>query len=283
MSPWLQQYMPQQALAKFAHFMANNRTKWLKNWLISDFIQRYQVDLSDAVIQQPERFSCFNEFFTRALKPSARKIANIPNGFASPVDGEISQFGKVHDGKLLQAKQHWYSLPALMGGFESLASLFQDGEYITLYLSPKDYHRVHMPITGQLEQMIYVPGKLFSVNHKTTESVAGLFANNERVIAVFDTEIGKVAIILVGAMIVGSISTIWRGQITPPHRGHIHTWQYSKTADEGHYVHLNQGEEMGHFALGSTVILLTQKSRVSWADNISLGETVRLGQALTTD
>jgi len=226
--------------------------------------------MSEAVESNAENYSCFNAFFTRLLNPHLRPISH---GMISPVDGEISEIGEIHDGHIFQAKNHYFSLSDLLGGDVSLASFFENGSYATFYLSPKDYHRIHMPISGALKTMIHVPGKLFSVNQRTARTVPELFAKNERVVTIFETEKGKVAVILVGAMIVASIATKWAGIVTPPRKLGIQRWTYDD-------IFLEKGEEMGYFQLGSTAIVLFQANQVKWDKTLKNGNSVKMGQKI---
>lgn len=268
----LPQYcLPQKAFSSAFGWVASvRRPLWFKNWSINHFIKKYHVDMSEAVESKAENYSCFNAFFTRLLKPHLRPISN---GMISPVDGEISEIGEIHNGHIFQAKNHYFSLSDLLGGDVSLASFFENGSYATFYLSPKDYHRIHMPISGALKTMIHVPGKLFSVNQRTARTVPELFAKNERVITVFETEKGKVAVILVGAMIVASIATKWAGIVTPPRKLGIQRWTYDD-------IFLEKGEEMGYFQLGSTAIVLFQANQVKWDKTLKNGNSVKMGQKI---
>ncbi len=246
------------------------RPAWIKNGCIKLFIKKYSVDMSEALIISPENYVDFNAFFTRALKPDLRPVGK---DIVSPVDGEISEIGKIQNGQLFQAKNHHFSLVSLLGGDAQLASAFENGEYATLYLSPKDYHRVHMPIAGQLKSMSHIPGKLFSVNQRTARTVPDLFAKNERVVCIFETEKGKVAMILVGAMIVASIGTRWAGIVTPPRVREVRHWKYDD-------VFLEKGEEMGYFQLGSTVIMLFQTNQIQWNSPLKNGDSLKMGQKI---
>ncbi len=270
----LQRFMPQHLLSSFAGLLANCKIHWLKNRLIQYFIWKYPVNLAEALNPNPYEYACFNDFFTRALKPEVRPVANGIHDLISPVDGQISQLGAIQAGKIFQAKGHDFSTAELLGGNTTLAEPFAQGSFLTVYLAPKDYHRVHMPIDGALIQMIYVPGSLFSVNTKTTHCTPNLFARNERVIAVFNTSIGRVVVVLVGAMIVGSIEMISAGTITPPRHKSIHTWNLD------HPIHLKRGEELGRFKLGSTVIALFEENKVTWDPPFAPTEPVLFGQKL---
>jgi phosphatidylserine decarboxylase len=273
----LPQYLlPKQALTARAGRIANAQRGAKTQRLIAWFVRKYGVDMSEAAESDIAHYASFNDFFTRALKPGARPIADAD--FLCPVDGAISQFGTiVKRNQILQAKGHRYTTTALVGGDAALASTFDDGSFATLYLSPKDYHRIHMPCAGRLLRMIHVPGALFSVNPATARSVPGLFARNERVVCVFESARGTpFVLVLVGATIVGSMATAWHGVVTPPRSGTLREWRYDDRA-----IALKQGEEMGRFMLGSTVVLLFPKSDAlrfnpAWAP----GGTIRLGEAM---
>lgn len=274
MLPWLQAYMPQHALSRFAGWLANSEIPWLKNRLIHYFVNKYPVNLKEAEIEDPYQFASFNAFFTRSLKLDARPIAQGLYDFVCPADGDICLLGDLKAGTLLQAKGHSFHVNELLGGDETLANSFQQGRFLTVYLAPKDYHRVHMPMDGHLTHMIYVPGDLFSVNNDTAESIHNLFARNERVIAIFNTSHGRIAVILVGAMIVGSIETVWAGTITPRLPREIKSFVYDNP------IFLRRGEEMGRFKLGSTVIVLTESSDLNFDLGLEAGTTVMMGQRL---
>jgi len=268
-----QYFLPQHALSRAAGFLANSDVIPLKNFLIKKFIEHYKVDLSDALLQDPSTFETFNDFFTRALKPGARTIDPSINSLISPADGTLSEWGQITQNTLLQAKNQHYSLERLVGGQE-LARPFEDGYYATVYLAPKDYHRVHMPMTGTLEKMMHIPGRLFSVNQKTAEDIPEIFARNERVVCIFKTTFGPMAVVLVGAMIVASIATVWHGQVTPI-SGEIQTWDYTPQP-----ITLEKGVELGRFYLGSTAILLLPKESVEWDANLVVGQALKMGQKL---
>lgn len=265
--------LPHHLLSRLIGYIAECRWPRLKNTLIKQFIRAYNVNMVEAVNPDPESYACFNDFFTRALKPDARTFPKQGDEIACPADGAISQLGNIEKGRVFQAKGHDFSTRELLGGSEELANLFEAGKFATIYLSPKDYHRVHMPLGGELKQMIYVPGRLFSVSPLTTNQIPRLFARNERMVALFDTEQGPMAIIMVGAMIVASIETVWAGLVTPPKR-RLNTYQYGET------IKLAKGEEMGQFKLGSTVILLFGKDMVSWDDRLQADKEVTLGETL---
>ncbi len=275
----LSQYVtPQLTVSRLAGRLADNdRAPTLKNRVIKWFIGHYGVNMSEAAEPDPTAYPTFNAFFTRALKTGARDIEGDQGVFVSPVDGTISQLGQVNHDRVFQAKGQSFSLNELLGGDPERAVLFADGEFATLYLSPSDYHRIHMPTAGTLKEMVYVPGKLFSVNPTTAENVPRLFARNERVVCWFDTEAGPMALVLVGAMIVGSVETVWSGVVAPnPHE--ITHWQFS--GDDA--VHLEKGEEMGRFRLGSTVIAVMPKGSVQWNAEQVAGKNIRLGEAFGT-
>ena len=255
-------------MSKFTH--CENET-W-KNLFIKQIIKHYQVNMDEAVISDINAFKSFNDFFTRELKPSARVFANQINDITCPADGAISQAGLIKEGRIFQAKGKNYTAFDLLGGDIDRAQAFMDGSFATIYLSPKDYHRLHMPLTGTLREMIHIPGRLFSVNKTTTESVSGLFARNERVVALFDTEAGPMALILVGAIFVSSIETVWHGVVTPPSISSVRTWKYNENAPT-----LKMGEEMGRFNMGSTIIVLFGKNKTQWNETMVADTPVKLG------
>ena len=270
----LPQYLiPKQALTalagKFASAKAGHTTTAVIGW----FVKRYQVNMAEASNPDIASYATFNEFFTRPLKSGARPLAQAD--WVCPVDGAISQFGAIERDQIFQAKGHSYSTTALVGGDAALAAQFQDGHFATIYLSPRDYHRIHMPCDGVLRRMIYVPGDLFSVNPTTARGVPGLFARNERVVCVFDTAHGPMVLTLVGATIVGSMATVWHGLVNPPRPGHLWEKAYEPGA-----VTLRQGEEMGRFLLGSTVVLLFPKSKMTFNAEWQPAASVMLGQVM---
>lgn len=282
----LQYLLPQQGISRLVGKIACCRIVWLKNWLIKKFITYYQVNMEEAVTETPENYPDFNSFFTRALKPHARIIDIKEHGdthtIISPVDGKISQIGKIENNMLLQAKGKSYTLEQLLV-LPELAEIFRNGNFATLYLSPRDYHRIHMPLTGKLRQMIYVPGTLFAVNANATRNVPYLFGRNERVITIFDTDREAMALILVGALIVGSIATTWAGTVTSNtyirrNNKQPQIWSYKDQS-----IVLQLGEEMGRFQLGSTVILLFPQHAVQWFDTLDLHTTIKMGQAIGCD
>lgn len=274
----LPQYLiPQHFLSRIVLKLTRLKMGFFTHWMIRRFIQHYQIDMSIAQSPDVRTYPSFNQFFTRALKPEARPLGDAD--ILSPVDAEISQMGHINDGSLLQAKGRSFQLSDLLAEQTTIINKFQNGLFCTLYLSPKDYHRIHIPTTGQLTDMIYVPGELFSVNQRTSEVVPNLFARNERVICVFETEFGAMALILVGAIFVGSIETVWEGVITPTrffppnHASQIEQWQYS---DETAPV-LARAAEMGRFNMGSTVIMLLDAKRLAW---LPTEKKVLMGQGL---
>ncbi|GBO83278.1 archaetidylserine decarboxylase [Marinobacter salsuginis] len=272
----LSQYItPQLGVSNLAGRLADSDSSpALKNRVIKWFIGRYGVDMSEAAETDPEAYPTFNAFFTRALKPGIRPLADGEKTLVSPVDGAISQLGQVTGDRVFQAKGRSFSLGELLGGEEATTAPFTSGEFSTIYLSPKDYHRIHMPMAGTLRQMIHVPGKLFSVNPVTAENVPNLFARNERVVCIFDTDSGPMAMVLVGAMIVGSVETRWAGVVVPGSR------QVTSTRYEGEQaISFEKGEEMGRFRLGSTVIMVMPKGAVTWNSDQVAGKTVRMGEA----
>lgn len=272
----LQHLLPQLLLSRMMYSVA--RWSWApwKNTLIKRFIKLYQVDMSLAQIENIRDYPHFNAFFTRELKPGTRPIDQSESQIVSPVDGAVSQIGKIQDQSVFQAKGKTFELATLLADDE-LAQYFKEGDFATIYLSPRDYHRIHMPIAGQLEKMIYIPGKLFSVNTITTEAVEQLFARNERVVCLFNTAIGKLALIMVGAIFVGSMETVWAGQITPNKNRRLQVYDYGPDKPE---LKLSKGEEMGRFNMGSTVILLFQSEKMRWNEQLQAGSKVELGKKL---
>ncbi len=270
----LPQYLlPKRALTVFAGQVARARMGWLTQAIIRRFIARYGVDMAEAAESRIESYASFNEFFTRPLRAGARPLADA--AFVCPVDAAISQFGPIEHDQIFQAKGHSYSTRALLGGDAALASQFDHGHFATLYLAPKDYHRIHMPCDARLLRMIYVPGDLFSVNPVTARGVPGLFARNERVVCVFDTAYGPLVLVLVGATIVGSMATAWHGVVNPPRAAGVREWRY-----EHQDIRLKQGEEMGRFLLGSTVVMLFPPNVASFTPDWAPSRAVRLGEAM---
>jgi phosphatidylserine decarboxylase len=249
-----------------------------KNLVIEQFVKHYRVDLSAAVEQNARAYPDFNSFFTRALRPETRPVSNEGHDIAAPVDGTTSALGEIGGSRIFQAKGHYFTLDALLGGSPTLARRFDNGRFITLYLSPRDYHRIHMPVTGRLLHMRYIPGRLFSVNANTTRAIDGLFARNERVVAVFSTAAGMMALVIVGAIFVGGIETVWHGVVAPSRDRSIRQWDYDGVEDEP--VNLQHGEEMGRFNMGSTVIVLFAGDRAAWDSEIRAGRAVIMGQTV---
>ncbi len=272
----LQHLLPQHLLSRLVGRLAECRTPWVKNLFINWFRKRYQVDMSQALQPDPEAYEHFNAFFTRALKPDARPLDNTPGAILSPADGAISQLGPIEQGRIFQAKGRSYSLNTLLGGDAARAQPFINGQFATIYLSPRDYHRVHMPIAGTLRESIYIPGDLYSVNQVTAAGVDNLFARNERLVAIFDTELGPMAMVLVGAMIVAGIETVWNGQVAPLPRQPL----VLDAAPGQTPVQLAAGEEMGRFKLGSTVILLFGPELMGWAEQLAAGDAVVMGRSI---
>jgi phosphatidylserine decarboxylase len=229
--------------------------------------------MAEALEDQPADYKTFNDFFTRALKPGARPLAS--STWVCPVDGAISQCGRIEKDQIFQAKGHHYSTRALVGGDAHLAALFDDGHFATLYLSPRDYHRIHRPIAGKLKRMVHVPGDLFSVNPTTARGVPGLFARNERVVCEFETVHGPMVMVLVGATIVGSMATVWHGQVNPPRPGTVREWRY-----ESQDIQLAQGQEMGRFLLGSTVVMLMPQNRIQFPADWVTARAVHMGETM---
>lgn len=270
----LPQYLlPKQALTSLAGAFARSQGGATTTAVIRWFIGRYGVNMDEAANPDPAAYASFNEFFTRALKPGARPLAQAD--LVCPVDGAISQFGPIERGRLFQAKGHDYTATALVGGDSALAASFDGGHFATLYLSPRDYHRIHMPCAGRLRRMIHVPGALFSVNPTTARGVPGLFARNERVVCVFDGEHGPWVLVLVGATIVGSMATVWHGVVNPPRGGTLREWRY-----DDQDVRLAQGAEMGRFLLGSTVVLLFPKGPLAFNPAWAPGGAIRMGEPM---
>lgn len=278
----LQYLMPKQALTMLAGKLANLQAGNLTTTVITWFVKRYQVNMAEAANPNIVSYSSFNEFFTRPLAPNARPLAK--SAFICPVDGAISQFGAIEKDQIFQAKGHYYSTLALVAGQEALARKFENGGFACLYLSPKDYHRIHMPCDGLLKSMTYVPGDLFSVNPNTAANVPNLFARNERVVCEFENEQhGIFVLVLVGATIVGSMATVWHeatngvknGVINPPRAGHIQTWTY-----EGQNKHYKQGDEMGRFLLGSTVVMLFEQDTLTFNTDWQPARKIQLGEIM---
>lgn len=267
--------LPKHALTALAGLLADVQAPQIKNYIIRHFIHKYEVNMSEAQNENPESYACFNDFFIRHLKPGCRPIAE--SELISPVDGCISEIGDIHEGTILQAKNRYYTVGDLLACDKSFSSQFNKGRFATLYLSPKDYHRVHMPIEGTLSHMIHVPGQLFSVQPLTARVIPQLFSRNERLVLYFNTPIGLMAMVMVGATIVGAIGTSWQGDIVRRHEKQYFDYHQN----EANPIHLEQAAEMGYFKLGSTVIVLfAEGNRMQWAPNLTPGTTVRFGQEL---
>ena len=273
-----QYIMPQLYLTQLAGWFAQQKWGAVTHFVIKAFAKKYNVDMSEAKKENFSDYESFNQFFIRELKDDARKINENPTALCLPADGRVSQIGHIDDERLLQAKGHFFSLSDLLAGDEELVNTFKNGEFATIYLSPRDYHRVHMPCDATLRKMIYVPGDLFSVNPFLAEHVPNLFARNERVICVFDTAFGPMVQILVGATITASMSTVWAGVINPPRTGEVKVWTYQGDSA----IKLTKGQEMGAFQLGSTVINLFPANSVALADHLEVDVPVRMGEILAT-
>ena len=269
----LQYLLPKQALTALAGRLARAEAGRLTTRVIRGFVSRYKVDMAEAANPAIDSYKSFNEFFTRPLRAGARPLADAD--LLCPVDGAISQFGPIERDQIFQAKGHRYSTTALLGGDRTLATRFENGAFATLYLSPRDYHRIHMPCDGRLMRMIYIPGALFSVNPTTARGVPGLFARNERVVCVFDSAFGPFVLTLVGATIVGCMATVWHGIVNPPRPGQLREWRY-----DSQQIVLKKGEELGRFMLGSTVVLLFTKGSIELNSHWSPARPVRMGEAM---
>jgi phosphatidylserine decarboxylase len=268
--------LPKHGVSKLVGFLAKAKLGFVTTGLIKAFVKSYDINMDEAKHSDPAHFKTFNEFFTRELADGVRPIIEDENKLAHPVDGAVSQLGPIKDGTLVQAKNHYYSLLELVGGDQAIADKFEDGDFATIYLAPSDYHRLHMPVKGTLTDMIYVPGDAFSVNPLTAANVPNLFARNERVVCVFDTELGPMAMILVGATIVRSIETVWAGEITPPRGKSVNQVSYSTEGDDA--IVLDKGDEMGRFKLGSTVVCLFGKDKIKFIEELEAGSVTRLGE-----
>jgi phosphatidylserine decarboxylase len=269
--------LPQHRLTAIVYRLTRIKYRPWKNFLIKTFVKFFNVDMSQAIWPSEEDYSCFNSFFIRNLKPDARSWKKDKNLILSPVDGAVSQIGEIEKDKLIQAKGINYNLSSLLANDENTVEQFRDGSFTTLYLSPRDYHRIHMPVTGRLIKSIYVPGDLFPVNTASVRTVDKLFARNERFISIFETELGLVAQIMVGAIFVGSMETVFAGLITPAKHREIIIKKY-----EDGDITLNQADEFGHFNMGSTVILLFEKDKLSWSDSLKDNDLIQVGQIIAT-
>ncbi|MDT4290761.1 archaetidylserine decarboxylase [Methylomonas sp. MO1] len=272
----LPQYaLPHHALSGLMSKLTHCQNKTWKNLFIKSIVQMYGVNMQEARFQDLDHYPSFNDFFTRELKDGARQIASAANAIACPADGAVSQAGPISNGRIFQAKGHDYTALELLGGDTERAQAFENGSFATIYLSPKDYHRLHMPLTGTLKEMVHIPGRLFSVNNTTVGAVPNLFARNERVACIFDTDAGPMALILVGAIFVSSVETVWHGVVTPPSISAPRTWRYQEDAPT-----LEKGVEMGRFNMGSTIIVLFGKEKTAWNEDLTAGKAVQLGEAI---
>ncbi|PHS70594.1 MAG: phosphatidylserine decarboxylase [Methylophaga sp.] len=274
----LPQYLiPQHALSVIMHKVTLSQIFWFKNLFIKFIVAKYKVDISEAAEPDIRVYPSFNAFFTRQLRLGLRPIADGEKVIVSPVDGAVSQIGKINNGQIIQAKGREYSVLELLGGDEQLARKFENGQFSTIYLSPRDYHRIHMPLTGQLNEMRYIPGKLFSVNPRTARTVPDLFARNERVVTSFETEQGPMVLVLVGAIFVGSMETVWAGQITPPYSKEMQHWHYNNEQS----ITLQKGDEMGRFNMGSTVVMLFPQQMAKFKADLEPSSAIKMGQAMS--
>ncbi len=272
----LPQYvLPHHALSRMLSILTHCENKAWKNLFIKQIIRYYGVNMDEALEPDINAYKCFNHFFTRELKPGVRPLTTENNAIASPADGTVSQAGDITDGNIFQAKGKSFSTTDLLGGSAERAEPFNNGIFTTIYLAPKDYHRLHMPLTGTLREMVHIPGRLFSVNTATTNSVSGLFVRNERVAAIFDTASGPMALVLVGAIFVSSIETVWHGVVTPPSIASVQSWRYQDNAPT-----LQIGEEMGRFNMGSTIIVLFAKGKAQWDSELKAEKAVKLGEVI---
>lgn len=273
----MQYLLPKHGLSRMMHALARSRSPRLKKLTIEFFLRNFNVDMHEAIEPNPYAYESFNAFFTRALKPSTRPVASDADALVSPVDGTISQIGIVNDDSIIQAKGHQYSLLALLADNKQLAQRYCGGHFVCIYLAPYNYHRIHMPLAGTVNNTIYIPGDLFSVNTATAQHVSNLFARNERVICDFQSSPTCFAMAFIGALFVGSIETVWIGEINPVPR-HKRVVQL----EQGRGTHLNKGAEAGRFNMGSTVILLVERDRLQWQSELQSGSTVKLGQRIGT-
>lgn len=273
----LPQYlMPGHLVSRLIYRFTRIRNPRIKNSFTHWFIKQFGINLDEAIESDPSAYEHFNAFFTRELKPGVRPIIEGEANVACPVDGAVSQAEPIRDGRVFQAKGHDYSLETLLGGSTERAAPFQGGIFTTIYLSPRDYHRIHMPVTGTLKEMVHVPGRLFSVNPATARVIPDLFARNERVVSIFDTAFGPMAMVKVGAVNVGSVETVWAGEVTPPAGRVVRAWHY----EGAEAITLQKGEEMARFNMGSTVVLVFGPDAIEWAEGIKAEEKVQLGQLL---
>ncbi|UDG81607.1 Phosphatidylserine decarboxylase proenzyme [Candidatus Profftia lariciata] len=272
----LQYLLPKQCITRLIGWGADQQAGWMTHMAIKAFIRYYKINMKEALYSQPEHYKTFNDFFVRPLRNGMRPITDYVDGLVLPVDGTISQLGNIEQDKILQAKGYYYTLEALLAGNYLLAEEFKNGQFATIYLSPSNCHRVHMPCNGTLREMIYVPGDLFSVNSLMTMNVSNIFARNERLICIFDTYFGPIAQILIGATIVGSIETVWSGTVNSTREGIIQRWTYPATGEGA--VILKKGEDMGRFKLGSTVINLFSANRIEFTPKLISGFKTIIGE-----
>lgn len=274
---WPTYLLPHHALSRIMHAITRSEIVWWKKYFTRWFVKQFNVDMSLAQEPNLDNYPSFNAFFTRALHSDARPIVADENLLASPVDGAVSQLGTIKDGRIFQAKGRDYTLLELLGNDVEKARQFEDGSFATLYLSPRDYHRIHIPVDGKLTAMSHIPGRLFSVSPSTARAVPRLFARNERVVAYFDTDIGPMAMVMVGAIFVASIETVWAGEVTPPAGDEIRHWEYDSQDPAHQFI---KGAEIGRFNMGSTVILLHAKDSIDWSNNIQPTDSIQMGQAI---
>ena len=270
----LQRVLPTHALSRIVHWAT--RRPALKRAILRRFLKHFRVNMDEAVERDPYAYPTFNAFFTRALKDGARPVAPEPDAIASPVDGTCSQAGRITHGRVFQAKGHDFSIVSLLGGTPSVGAPFFHGDFATIYLAPRDYHRIHMPVDGRLTKMIHVPGRLFAVNPPAVRRIGGLFARNERVACLFDTAAGPMAVVMVGALFVGSVETVWAGEVTPPTRGRVTTWTY----DGDDAPRFKRGDEIGRFNMGSTVIVAFGKDRAAFDPMLEAEVRVQMGERI---
>lgn len=275
---WPQYPLPTHALSRIVHAATRSRTRWFKDLLIGRFVRRFPVKLGEAVESDPFAYENFNAFFTRALRDGVRPVAAEPGAVVSPVDGTVYQAGRIDGTRIIQAKGQDFSAVELLGGTPSAAAPFHDGGFATIYLAPHDYHRIHIPVAGTLRRTIHIPGRLFSVNPPTVRAVPRVFARNERVACIFDTDAGPLAVVMVGALFVGSIETVWQGEVTPPSPADVRRWNH-EGPEAGAFA---RGDEIGRFNMGSTVILLFGRDRVRWDERLRPQARVRMGESIGT-
>ena len=273
-----QYLLPKHAVSRLVGYLAAAEAGALTTFLIKAFIKRFNINMKEAEFEDPAHYKTFNAFFTRQLKAGLRPVVAETEAVALPVDGCISQLGEIKHGRIIQAKRHDFSARELLGGDKDLSDQFQNGKFATIYLSPRDYHRIHMPLDGELQSMVYIPGDLFSVNPLTAQNVPNLFARNERVACIFNTPFGPMALVLVGATIVASIETVWAGTVTPPTGKMVKRWDFHGNDP----ITLKKGEEMGLFKLGSTVVCLFPPQMLEFADHLQAGTETRMGEIFAT-